>query len=251
MKQKGLIKRLAILIIMIGQIILLLLSGYKIWNISEDYFKGTQEYEEIRKAVINVDETDEESFSVDFDKLHILNKEVIGWIRFEEPSIISYPIVQGKDNTEYLYQTFEGYENTVGCIFVNALNSPDFTDPCTIIFGHRMNNGTMFNKLGKYQEKEFWERYPYFYIYTPDNTEITYQVYSVGIIKETSRLYSDYMVEGDRFEEYIEESRECGLYETNVDVNKENTIVMLSTCTNVNDEERLVVFGLKIREVDK
>lgn len=94
-----------------------------------------------------------------------------------------------------------------------------------------MYNGTMFNKLGKYQNKEFWEKYPYFYIYKPDNTEMKYQIYSVGIIKETSRLYSDYMAEGNEFEEYIKESKECGLYET-----------------NVNDKERLVVFGVKISE---
>lgn len=70
----------------------------------------------------------------------------------------------------------------------------------------------------------------------------------MGIIKETSRLYSDYMAEGNDFEEYIKESMECGLYETNVDVDKEDTVVMLSTCTNVNDEERLVVLGVKIGE---
>jgi signal peptidase I len=58
----------------------------------------------------------------------------------------------------------------------------------------------------------------------------------------------DYMVEEDAFEEYIKESKECGLYETNVEVDKEDTIVMLSTCTNVNNEERLVVFGVKINE---
>ena len=94
-----------------------------------------------------------------------------------------------------------------------------------------MYNWTMFNKIGKYQDKEFWEKYPYFYIHKPDNTEMKYQIYSVGIIKETSTLYSDYMAEGDAFEEYIKESKECGLYET-----------------NVNDKERLVVFGVKISE---
>lgn len=110
-------------------------------------------YEELRDVVVNDEEKYEEEVSIDFDKLYNVNKEVIGWIRFEEPAIINYPLVQGDDNEEYLYKTFEGYDNIVGCIFVNAANSSDFTDPCTLIFGHRMYNGTMFNKLGKYQDK--------------------------------------------------------------------------------------------------
>lgn len=78
---------------------------------------------------------------------------MVAWIRFDEPAVINYPVVQGSDNSEYLSKTFKGYDNTVGTIFVNAYNHADFNDRNTIIYGHYMYNGTMFNELEQYHEK--------------------------------------------------------------------------------------------------
>ena len=44
-------------------------------------------------------------YTVDFEELWKVNEDIIAWIRFDEPSIISYPVVQGKDNQEYLDKT--------------------------------------------------------------------------------------------------------------------------------------------------
>ena len=75
-----------------------------IWYFSE-YNKGDKEYQKIQDLVINTekkDDTKEETFSVDFEKLLEMNSDVVGWIRFDEPSEINYPVVQGRDNEEYL-----------------------------------------------------------------------------------------------------------------------------------------------------
>lgn len=152
-------KRLANIIynlISVIAIVVFCYSGYQLFTISKEYQEGEQEYEEIVEQVVSDDE-EIERFKVDFAKLYEMNEDVVGWIRFEEPSIISYPIVHGTDNDEYLYRAFQGYDNTVGSIFVNAYNNPNFQDPCTIVYGHRMYNGTMFDQLGKYEDKKFWE----------------------------------------------------------------------------------------------
>ena len=47
----------------------------------------------------------EDRYTVDFDALWELNPDIVAWIRFDEPSIISYPVVQGTDNEEYLIKT--------------------------------------------------------------------------------------------------------------------------------------------------
>lgn len=221
--------------------------GFQLVSIFAGYHEGKKEYDSIAEQVVSI-ENSEDRFAVDFDKLYEMNEDVVGWIRFEEPAVINYPIVYGTDNDEYLHKTFQGYDNTVGSIFVNAYNSPTFEDPCTIVYGHRMNNGTMFNKLGEYEEKSFWEKYPFFYIYEPDNTEMKYQIYSVGIVNETSELYSKYLKTGEKFEDYIALSRECSFYETGVEVTKDDKIVLLSTCTNDNEEERLIVLGVRVGE---
>lgn len=84
---------------------LLIFVGYKAYTILSEYMRAAQEYREIQDVAIDeirTDEKDEASIVVDFSKLEEINPEVVGWIRFEEPKIINYPIVQGKDNKKYL-----------------------------------------------------------------------------------------------------------------------------------------------------
>lgn len=70
----------------------------------------------------------------------------------------------------------------------------------------------------------------------------------MGIVQETSELYSDYLVTETEFEEYITLSKEGSFYETGVEVTKEDKLVLLSTCTNENETQRLIVVGVKIGE---
>lgn len=232
-----------ILIIAIG---VFCYSGVQLFTIYKGYNEGEEEYEEIATQAVSIENVNgEEKFTVDFDALKKMNSDVVGWIRFEEPAIINYPVVQGEDNYEYLDKTFQGYSNTVGTIFVNYYNNPDFEDNNTIIYGHRMNNETMFNKLKEYRDEEFWKKHPYFYIYTPDGREMKYTIYSVGEVHEASDMYNFNYTQGNTFGEFILASQECSLYDTEVNVNTRDKIVMLSTCIKGKDEYRLVVFGVR------
>mgnify|MGYP000152254174 FL=1 len=59
-------------------------------------------------------------------KLLEMNSDVVGWIRFDEPSEINYPVVQGRDNEEYLKRTFEANTNKLGTLFVDVNNPGEF-----------------------------------------------------------------------------------------------------------------------------
>lgn len=229
-------------IILIVAILVFIVSAFQLGKIYLGYNKGKSEYKELEKVATS---TKDERFTVDFDALRELNPDVVAWIRFDEPAIINYPIVQGKDNSEYLDKTFQGYENTVGTIFVNVDNSPDFTDKNTIVYGHRMNNKTMFNRLEEYKEEEFYKKYPVFYIYTPDGAEIKYQIYSVGIVKDTSEGYAYQFADDAAFEAFLQTTKEQSMYDTGVELTKDAQVVTLSTCTKDNNEDRLVVHGVK------
>ena len=128
------------------------------------YAKGRDEYKKIQSIAINKEDSEpEKGFSVDFDELKGINPDTVGWIRFYlEPSIINYPIVQTTDNEKYLHKTFSENDNTLGTIFLNADNNANFNDRNSIIYGHRMKDGSMFRKLDEYKDKSFWEANPYF-----------------------------------------------------------------------------------------
>ena len=155
-----------------------------------------------------------------------MNPDTVGWIRFEEPSEISYPVVKGRDNEEYLTRTFEANDNKLGTLFVDKDNTGTFTDRNTIIF----------------------EKYPYFSIYTPDGKESKYQIFVAGVVEDTAVNYQFAFQSDEEFLNYIETIIGTSLYTPNVEIDAASQIVTLSTCTNVADEERFVVQAVKVSE---
>lgn len=234
-------------IILVIALAVFCVSAFQLFQILKGYHSGRSEYSKVRDiAVKNEDKEDE--FSVDFEELKKLNPDTIGWIRFyPEPKEISYPMVQTSDNDKYLHKTFSANENTLGAIFVNTYNNADFSDKNTIIYGHRMKDGSMFRHLEDYKDKEFWDENQYFYIYTVDGRKLTYHIYSVGQVLDTSDTYLTDFESDEAYEAFLDVTRESA-YDTGVEVTKEDRIVTLSTCTSASDEHRFVVRGVLDKE---
>ncbi len=234
-------------IILVIALLVFLVSAFQLIRIIKGYLDGQSEYNDIRDLAV---EADDDRFRVDFDALLAINPDTIGWIRFyPEPSEISYPIVQGRDNDYYLHNTFSANENTLGAIFLNFANRADFSDKNSIVYGHRMRDGSMFRHLEDYDDQSFWEENPYFYIYTVDGRELTYEIYSVGVVEDTSDTYLTEFATDEEFQNFINLTKEISAYDTGVEVTTDDTIVTLSTCTSASDEHRFVVRGVKIRDV--
>ena len=86
---------------------------------------------------------------VDFDGLQAINEDIIAWLRVGALDL-SYPVTQAEDNDYYLHRTFRREDNFAGCIFLDYLNEPDFSDQNSIIYGHNMKNGSMFGTLSHF-----------------------------------------------------------------------------------------------------
>lgn len=228
-------------------------SAFQLYQIFHGYHEGQEEYDNIISLAITNQETedeDDDGFRVDFNALLGINADTVGWIRFSpEPAQINYPVVQGPDNSLYLDKTFSANDNTVGAIFVNVYNNPDFNDKHTLVYGHRMNDNSMFHDLAKYRDKEFWEANPYFYIYTPDGRKITYLIYAAGEVLETSESYNTAFANDEEFQRFIDLTKQEAAYATGADVSVEDTVVTLSTCVKGKSEARMVVRGVKMSEV--
>lgn len=235
-------------LILICAVIIFVISAYKLINIGTGYMEGRSEYEEVMDLAVEYDDK-QEKFRVDFDKLLEMNADTIGWIRFyPEPSIINYPVVQGTDNDLYLHKTFSANENTLGAIFMDVNCEGDFSGRNSIIYGHRMKDGSMFRKLDEYGDKSFWEENPYFYIYTPDGKEITYHIYSAGVVADDAKTYTVSFADDSEFQSYVDYTKSTADYDTGIEVTTDDQIVTLSTCTSAGDDYRFVVHGVKIRE---
>ncbi len=181
---------------------------------------------------------------VDFNELQQINPDVIGWIRVGAVNI-SYPVTQGEDNEFYLHRTFKKVDNFAGCIFLNAENSPYFTDQNTIVYGHNMKNGSMFGQLKKFKEQETLDKNPYFWIFTKDFI-YQYRIFSSSIVNKIGDPYIIRFSEED-FAKFIQKSIasseiNCG----DVQVTPQDRVVTLSTCTG-DDETRRILQGVLVQ----
>ena len=251
-KGKGVISTL----VLIAAVVVFCYSAFQLYKIVSGYQKGQKEYDKIKAIAIEnpgkerpEEESGADRFRVNFDELLAINPDTVGWIRFSpEPAQINYPLVQCGDNSTYLNKTFSANENTVGAIFVNTYNNADFHDRNTIIYGHRMNDNSMFHDLAKYEDKAFWEANPYFYIYTPDGREIVYHIYSTGVVKDTSDTYLTEFESDEAYQNFLTATKQAAVFDTGVEVDISDTIVTLSTCTKESNENRFVVRGVKESE---
>lgn len=239
-------------------------SAYQMYRIMDDYSEGEAEIAEIQNTSTSeriipkeddgpaVTASIEEpnypyDIFIDFDELKRKNSDTIGWIRFApEPAAINYPIVQTTDNETYLNFTFTKRASKMGAIFMETLNSSDFSDQNTVIYGHRMKNKTMFYHLEDYKKKEFWEQYPYFYIYTPDGMVSTYLIFNCATINSESPSYNCNYGGEKEFNSMIKSIKNAGYYDTGIDVTYGSKIITLSTCTAASDDNRITVRGVLI-----
>ncbi len=96
------------------------------------------------------------------------NKDVIGWITIDDTHI-DQPIVQGKDDMEYVNKDPLGEFSLSGSIFLSCLNSLDFSDPYSLMYGHHMENGGMFGDLTKFLKKDYFDDHKTGTLYSLDS----------------------------------------------------------------------------------
>ena len=234
--------------ILIVAVCVFVFSLYQLAMLLVPYYFGGQEYDEVKKLVITTEKTaeGEEKFQVDFEALQEENSDTVAWIRFDEPAVISYPVVKGMDNALYLTKTFSASDNKLGAIFMDYRNASSFSDRNTIIYGHNLKvGGEMFSQLNAYGDEAFYKEHPYFYIYTPDGKTRTYQVFVAG---DQAENYTLEFESDEAYLAYLEACKNSSAYQTDASVGAGSRIVTLSTCTNVRDDERFIVQGVLVSE---
>ena len=142
------------------------ISTWKLYGYYRSYKKAKDTYSKIAKENVKISKNERK---IDFKKLKSQNQDIAGWI-YIRGTTIDYPIVQGKDNEEYLHQDFNKKKSSSGTIFLDNNCKKDFTSDNNIIYGHHMKNGTMFAQLLKFREKSFLKKHNEIMIFTPDRT---------------------------------------------------------------------------------
>ena len=175
----------------------------------------------------------------DINKLENEYERATGYIDIPNTSI-SYPIMQGEDNSYYLKHLPNGDRNKMGSIFLDYRNN-GFNDKNTIIYGHNFNNGTMFSDLLNYKSFEFYKNHSNYKIYTSDKV-IEVAIFAVYIADATKdELPINF--ESTDFDDYLDMVLESNLINSEVSIDSEDNLITLCTCSNGSWKNRLIVIG--------
>lgn len=242
-------------------LVLLSSGGYLLWK-NADYQRGAEDYAQAVEEAevppldpVPLPAPDEPApqdpnpgllENVDLDNLRAVNEDVLGWIVIPD-TVLSYPIVQCGDNQYYLNRTWQGKRSSVGAIFMECQCSPDFSDFNTIIYGHRMNNESMFGTLRSYENIDFWREHPSVYVVTDDSIRV-YDIcsaFEVGIQEIVYRLDIE---ESALQQELINFSLEHSVIDTGVVPTPDGQMLTLSTCTGHGHSSRWVVQAVLRKE---
>ncbi len=243
------------IIILILLIIVFIYSSYKLFSWVYDNHKSNSLKNELTQYVKPKNDSNENninnnnninSFSVDFNSLKEINKNIIGWITVNNTKI-SYPVVQFKNNSYYLNRDFKNNKNSSGAIFLDYKNDIKNLSKNTVIYGHNRLDESMFGSLKNTLNKNWYENKENkkLYVYTPDST-LEWEVFSIYKIKNEA-YYITTSFTNDYFIKFIETIKKRSIYDFGVNITVNDKILTLSTCYGYNDYQRLVLHAKLVK----
>ena len=172
-----------------------------------------------------------------------MNSECFGWINISGTNI-NYPVMHTPSNPQkYLNRNFYGEYSYSGTPFLDARCSADSTN--LIIYGHHMNNGTMFADLCNYTEYSYFSEHPTVVLETKDGT-FAYSVFSVMKVKSDDDWYRFTTVGTEKsYNSRIEYAKEKSIYNTDITPVYGQLILTLSTCYGYNQDDRILVLAVR------
>lgn len=211
--------------------------------------RAGEEYEAIREEVKTEEPAEEPeaapvNIPIDFASLQAQNPDVYAWITVPGTNI-DYPILESAtDNSYYLSHTIDGTESPEGSIFTENYNSKDFEDPNTVIYGHNMKNGSMFQNLHNYQDRDFFDNNRDVTIYTPDAIR-HYKIFAAYLYDNRHILESFDFSDPWVYKQYLDQIfsiRDMNSFiDTDIEVGVGDKIITLSTCYGTQHDVRYLV----------
>lgn len=222
---------------MVLVLIMLLYGGYSLWNTIMIY-RGAFSSNDLLKY----QPTGDGPNSITLGELMKLNKDVVGWIKIFDTHI-SYPVVQGKDNQEYLNKDVFGEFSFSGSIFLDYRNACDFTDSYSIIYGHHMEYGAMFGDVVEFKNDDYFQEHKTGALFLLDDTYKITLFACVETQEFNNKIYNPTVQGKDNLDTLLKYIKDEAVQYRDISLNHDDKIIGLSTCAEAGTNERVVLFG--------
>ena len=182
------------------------------------------------------------------------NADFIGWLTIEGTNI-NYPVMQTPNNPDfYLKHSFDKGYSEYGVPYMQENCRLGLSDNC-IIYGHHMQDGSMFADLCKFESEDFYKEHKTFRF----DTLGAYGEYEIVCVFKTSVYSADgfkyyHFVDAanaEEFNAYLSTCQALALYETGVSAQYGDRLLTLSTCEYSRTNGRMVVVAKLITPIDE
>ena len=228
--------RMITILAAILMILLMSYGGFSLW-----YTYMTMQEGFLNNDLMSLKPVVSEDGSLSFEELLALNKDTRAWITLDGTNI-DYPMVQGKDDMEYVNKDVEGNFSLSGSIFMSYHNAPDFSDPYILTYGHHMDNGGMYGDVMEFIDDGYFEEHKTGTLYLPGKArqlEVfacmegdAYDPYIYNVMDKQGNM--------QEFLDYIKNNaqqyRDIGMKDT-------DQVISLSTCVSASTNGRMIVFA--------
>ena len=183
---------------------------------------------------------------VDLSALQAKYPDIKGWISIPG-TCVDYPVLQSSaDEPEYyLRRTYKGERRTAGSIFFQWDCSPESKN--LVVYGHNMNDGTMFAVLQKMEDEAFRKKHSQILLQTSDGLR-EYQVAAVlkTDIQKLRFNRTEFADDGD-FLSFQKELFAQSLYKPETIPGGDCRLLTLVTCSYEWESARTVVVAAEVR----
>lgn len=167
------------------------------------------------------------------------NPDVCAWLTIDNTNI-DYPVVQGKDNFEYLSRDVKGESAASGSIFLDAACDRTFHEPYEVIMGHHMARSKMFGDLDLFLEKDFFNKNRTGTLLLPDRT-LDLEIVAVLTADAYDGTIFGTPAGQDRMSTLVDYIGTHARYQRSGQYGESDQLIALSTCASSGTNDRTVL----------
>ncbi len=163
--------------------------------------------------------------------------DAVGWLYIPDTAI-NYPIMQSDDNDFYLHHAYDGCSLKSGSIFLDYRCENRFMNPINIVYGHNMQNGSMFAGLLSFADSAYFDSHRYGWLSTPE------AVYRVDFFSCAKADMYDELYDGSTpINDWLSHLYNVSVVWENADFSEDDRFISLSTCSYEFENARTILTG--------
>ena len=180
------------------------------------------------------------------------NSDFVGWLTIND-SLIDYPVMKSSEDQPeyYLHRDFYGRDSYSGCLFVGG--GCDTDSDAFIIYGHNMNNDTMFGALDSYYDYDYAVSHQDILFSAPDGERVyrVFAAFQTRVYSDRDDVFKYYEQTGsldrDEYEQTVETLRGMSVPALPDAPEYPAQLLFLSTCSYHTDDGRFVVAAYRVK----